>query len=47
MYRCKALLVALAASVAVQEDGTFVGCEDIHFTPGWPVHFQVLATVKF
>jgi TonB family protein len=31
----------------IEEDGTFVGCEDIHFTPGWPIHFQVLATVKF
>lgn len=30
-----------------EPDGTFVGCEDIHFTPGWPIHFQVLATVKF
>ncbi|HSN83792.1 MAG TPA: TonB-dependent receptor [Polyangiales bacterium] len=28
-------------------DGTFVGCEDLHFTPGWPIHFQVMATVKF
>jgi hypothetical protein len=28
-------------------DGTFAGCEDIHFTAGWPIHFQVLATVKF
>ena len=28
-------------------DGRFVGCEDIHFTPGWPIHFQVMATVKF
>ena len=28
-------------------DGAFSGCEDIHFTPGWPIHFQVLATVKF
>ena len=30
-----------------EPDGTFVGCEDMHFTPGWPIHFQVLATVKF
>lgn len=28
-------------------DGTFVGCEDIHFTPGWPSFLQVMATVKF
>ncbi len=28
-------------------DGTFLGCEDIHFTPGWPIHFQILGTVKF
>jgi outer membrane receptor protein involved in Fe transport len=28
-------------------DGSFAGCEDIHFTPGWPIHFQVMATVKF
>ena len=31
----------------VSEGGSFVGCEDIHFTPGWPIHFQVMATVKF
>ncbi|MGB5368053.1 MAG: TonB-dependent receptor [Polyangiales bacterium] len=30
-----------------EPDGAFVGCEDVHFTPGWPIHFQVLATVKF
>ena len=30
-----------------EPDGAFVGCEDIHFTPGWPIHLQVLATVKF
>jgi outer membrane receptor for monomeric catechols len=30
-----------------EPDGAFVGCEDMHFTPGWPIHFQVLATVKF
>lgn len=30
-----------------ESDGSFVGCEDVHFTPGWPIHFQVLATVKF
>jgi len=28
-------------------DGSFYGCEDIHFTPGWPIFFQVLGTVKF
>ncbi|MFW2389254.1 MAG: TonB-dependent receptor domain-containing protein [Polyangiales bacterium] len=31
----------------VSEGGTFVGCEDLHFTPGWPIHLQVMATVKF
>lgn len=31
----------------VVEDGAFVGCEDLHFTPGWPIHLQVMATVKF
>ncbi|MGD8609072.1 MAG: TonB-dependent receptor [Myxococcales bacterium] len=31
----------------VNPDGSFVGCEDIHFTPGWPIHVQALATVKF
>jgi outer membrane receptor protein involved in Fe transport len=31
----------------VEPDGGFVGCEDVHFTPGWPIHFQLLATVKF
>ncbi|MEM7135805.1 MAG: TonB-dependent receptor [Myxococcota bacterium] len=36
-----------AGTRAVVEDGTFVGCEDIHFTPGWPIHVQVMATVKF
>lgn len=28
-------------------DGTFVGCEDVHFTPGWPIFLQFLGTVKF
>ena len=32
---------------ASDPNGGFVGCEDIHFTPGWPIHFQVLGTVKF
>jgi len=31
----------------IEPDGTFAGCEDLHFTPGWPIYFQVLATVKF
>ncbi len=31
----------------VVEDGSFAGCEDLHFTPGWPIHVQVMATVKF
>ena len=31
----------------VEPDGGFVGCEDVHFTPGWPIHFQLMATVKF
>ncbi|MGB5810571.1 MAG: TonB-dependent receptor, partial [Polyangiales bacterium] len=31
----------------VVEDGSFVGCEDLHFTPGWPIHVQVMVTVKF
>ncbi len=30
-----------------EPDGTFVGCEDIHFTPGWPIFVQLMATVKF
>jgi TonB family protein len=30
-----------------EPDGTFVGCEDLHFTPGWPIFLQVLGTVKF
>jgi len=36
-----------AGTRPVVEDGTFVGCEDLHFTPGWPIHLQIMATVKF
>jgi hypothetical protein len=32
---------------ATDPDGTFVGCEDIHFTPGWPFFVQLMGTVKF
>ncbi len=31
----------------ISEQGSFVGCEDLHFTPGWPIHFQASVTVKF
>ena len=31
----------------VSENGAFVGCEDIHFTPGAPVNVQASATLYF
>jgi outer membrane receptor protein involved in Fe transport len=31
----------------VTEGGTFAGCEDIDFTPGWPIHFTATGTVFF
>lgn len=31
----------------ISEEGNFVGCEDLHFTPGWPIHVQASVTVKF
>lgn len=36
-----------AGTRPISEGGSFVGCEDLHFTPGWPIHLQVSATVKF
>ena len=36
-----------AGTRPVVEDGTFVGCEDLHFTPGWPIHLQIMVTAKF
>jgi outer membrane receptor protein involved in Fe transport len=30
--------------VATSEDGNFAGCEDIHFTPGYPFTARVMAT---
>ncbi|MGB8329962.1 MAG: TonB-dependent receptor [Polyangiales bacterium] len=31
----------------IDPDGGFVGCEDLHFTPGWPIFVQFMGTVKF
>lgn len=36
-----------AGTRAVEEDGSFVGCEDLHFTPGWPIHVMASASVLF
>jgi outer membrane receptor protein involved in Fe transport len=32
---------------AVEEGGVFLGCEDVHFTPGAPFNAQLTATVFF
>lgn len=32
---------------AVEEGGTFLGCEDVHFTPGVPVNVQATLTLFF
>lgn len=32
---------------AIEEEGSFAGCEDINFTPGWPFHLMATATVFF
>jgi outer membrane receptor protein involved in Fe transport len=32
---------------AVEDDDAFLGCEDIHFTPGAPIDVQVTATLFF
>lgn len=36
-----------AGTRASEEGGSFNGCEDLHFTPGAPIHFEVTATVYF
>ncbi|MCA9673261.1 MAG: TonB-dependent receptor [Myxococcales bacterium] len=30
---------------AVLESGRFVGCDDLHFTPGWPINVRASATL--
>ncbi len=36
-----------AGTRASEEGGAFNGCEDLHFTPGAPINFEVSATVYF
>jgi outer membrane receptor protein involved in Fe transport len=36
-----------AGTRAVEEGGSFVGCEDVHFTPGAPINVQGTATLFF
>lgn len=31
----------------IEEDGAFLGCEDVHFTPGAPLNAMLTATFKF
>jgi outer membrane receptor protein involved in Fe transport len=36
-----------AGTRAVEDGGAFVGCEDLHFTPGAPINVQATATLFF
>jgi hypothetical protein len=36
-----------ASTRPVVESGTFVGCDDIHFTPGPPIQVQATASLFF
>jgi hypothetical protein len=36
-----------AGTRAVESDGAFQGCEDVHFTPGAPINLQATATLFF
>ena len=36
-----------AGTRAVGAGATFEGCEDIHFTPGWPINAQLSASIYF
>jgi outer membrane receptor protein involved in Fe transport len=36
-----------AGTRPAEEDGNFLGCEDLHFTPGAPIHLQASATFHF
>lgn len=31
----------------IEEGGSFAGCEDVNFTPGWPFHIMATGTVFF
>ncbi|MEM9068373.1 MAG: TonB-dependent receptor [Myxococcota bacterium] len=36
-----------AGTRAVEEGGSFAGCEDLNFTPGWPIHVTLTGTLFF
>ena len=36
-----------AGTRAAEEDGAFLGCEDLHFTPGAPINVQLALTLMF
>lgn len=37
----------LSGTRASEASGTFNGCEDLHFTPGAPINFELTGTVYF